>query len=103
MTTTRAREGRSAMEGQRYERADGDDQRRSCGPGHPSACRLATLPVMTCPLSISTPSGARKGALVVVQEAFGVNEHIEDVCARLADAGWLAVAPHLFHRSGDPR
>jgi carboxymethylenebutenolidase len=58
---------------------------------------------MASPLSISTPSGARKGAIVVVQEAFGVNEHIEDVCARLADAGWLAVAPHLFHRSGDPR
>jgi carboxymethylenebutenolidase len=41
--------------------------------------------------------------VIVVQEAFGVNEHIEDVCARLADAGWLAIAPHLFHRTGDPQ
>jgi len=40
--------------------------------------------------------------MIVVQEAFGVNEHIEDVCQRIADAGWLAVAPHLFHRTGDP-
>jgi len=39
----------------------------------------------------------------VVQEAFGVNDHIEDVARRFAAAGWLAVAPHLFHRSGDPK
>ena len=31
-----------------------------------------------------------------------MTEHIEDVCQRFADAGWLAVAPHLFHRTGDP-
>ena len=39
----------------------------------------------------------------MVQEAFGVNEHIEDVTRRFAGEGWLAVAPHLFHRSGDPQ
>src|SRR5687768_3424480 len=55
------------------------------------------------PLSIHEPPGAPKGAIVVVQEAFGVNDHIEDVCRRLASIGWLAVAPHLFHRSGDPK
>jgi carboxymethylenebutenolidase len=38
--------------------------------------------------------------VVVIQEAFGVNDHIEDVCRRLADAGHHAVAPHIFHRSG---
>ena len=31
-----------------------------------------------------------------------MTDHIEDVCQRLADADWLAVAPHLFHRTGDP-
>ena len=41
-------------------------------------------------------------AVVVIQEAFGVNEHIEDVCRRFAAVGFRAVAPHLFHRSGDP-
>ncbi|MCU1452305.1 MAG: putative hydrolase [Acidimicrobiales bacterium] len=54
------------------------------------------------PLSIHEPVGEPKGGIVVVQEAFGVNEHIEDVTQRFADEGWLAVAPHLFHRSGDP-
>jgi carboxymethylenebutenolidase len=39
-------------------------------------------------------------AVVVVQEAFGVNNHIEDVTRRLATAGYHAVAPDLFHRSG---
>ena len=54
------------------------------------------------PLSVHEPDGTPKGGVVVVQEAFGVNDHIEDVCRRLAADGWLAVAPHLFHRSGDP-
>jgi len=31
-----------------------------------------------------------------------VNDHIEDVCRGLARDGWLAVAPHFYHRSGDP-
>jgi carboxymethylenebutenolidase len=39
----------------------------------------------------------------VVQEAFGVNDHIEDVTRRFAEEGYLAVAPHLFHRLGDPK
>jgi carboxymethylenebutenolidase len=39
--------------------------------------------------------------VVVAQEAFGVNDHIVDICDRLAAQGWLAVAPHLYHRSGD--
>jgi carboxymethylenebutenolidase len=48
------------------------------------------------------PDGAPRGAVVVLQEAFGVNDHIEDVTRRFAQAGYRAVAPHLFHRSGDP-
>ena len=39
----------------------------------------------------------------MIQEAFGVNDHIEDIARRLADEGWLAVVPHLFHRTGDPK
>ena len=57
----------------------------------------------TTPLSVFEPAGDAKGGVVVIQEIFGVNDHIEDVCRRLADEGWLAVAPHLFHRSGDPK
>jgi len=54
------------------------------------------------PLSIHHPDGEPRGGIVVVQEAFGVNDHIEEVTRRFAAEGWLAVAPHLFHRSGDP-
>jgi len=55
------------------------------------------------PLTVQSPGGTARGGIVVVQEAFGVNDHIEDVCRRFAAEGWLAVAPHLFHRSGDPK
>jgi carboxymethylenebutenolidase len=48
------------------------------------------------------PQGAAKGAVIVIQEAFGITGHIEDVCRRFAAEGYLAVAPHIFHRSGDP-
>jgi len=48
------------------------------------------------------PEGEARGAVIVAQEAFGVNPHIEDVTRRLASAGYRAVAPHLFHRTGDP-
>jgi carboxymethylenebutenolidase len=51
---------------------------------------------------VAEPSGEAKGAVVVLQEAFGVNDHIQDVTRRFADAGYLAAAPHLFHRTGDP-
>jgi carboxymethylenebutenolidase len=54
------------------------------------------------PLSIHHPEHTTIGGVVVVQEAFGVTDHIEDVCRRLAAVGWLAVAPHMFHRTGDP-
>jgi carboxymethylenebutenolidase len=49
------------------------------------------------------PAG-RKGldVVLVVQEIFGVHEHIRDVCRRLAKAGYLAVAPELYARQGDP-
>lgn len=48
------------------------------------------------------PEGPTRGAVVVVQEAFGVNEHVEDVTRRFAEAGYWAVSSHLFHRTGDP-
>src|ERR1700733_1207165 len=48
------------------------------------------------------PGGAAKGGVVVVQEAFGVNAHMQDVTRRFAAAGWDAVAPAFFHRQGSP-
>jgi carboxymethylenebutenolidase len=38
---------------------------------------------------------------LVVQEIFGVHEHIKDICRRFAKAGYLAVAPELYARQGD--
>ena len=58
---------------------------------------------MPCYEALPEPEGTPiRGAVVVVQEAFGVNGHIEDVTRRFAAAGFHAVAPHLFHRTGSP-
>lgn len=56
----------------------------------------------TMGLYVAEPEGTPAGAVLLFQEAFGVNDHIRDVCDRFAAAGYTAVAPHLFHRSGDP-
>jgi carboxymethylenebutenolidase len=45
--------------------------------------------------------GKNFATVLVVQEIFGVHEHIRDVCRRLGKLGYLAVAPELFARQGD--
>jgi carboxymethylenebutenolidase len=45
------------------------------------------------------PKGAPKGGIVVIQEIFGVNQHIRAVCDRFAADGYVAVAPALFDRT----
>jgi len=47
---------------------------------------------------VSEPPHAPKGAVVVLQEIFGVNSHIRGVADRFALAGYLAVAPATFDR-----
>lgn len=52
---------------------------------------------------MASPAVAPTGkirALVVIQEAWGVNHHIEEVCRRFAKEGYVAIAPELFHREG---
>ena len=44
------------------------------------------------------PTGSPKGAIVVIQEIFGVNHHIRAVCDHLAGNGYVAIAPALFDR-----
>jgi carboxymethylenebutenolidase len=44
------------------------------------------------------PSGSPKGGVVVIQEIFGVNQHIKNVADQYAAAGYLAIAPALFDR-----
>ena len=40
--------------------------------------------------------------VLVIQEIFGVHEYIADTCRRFAKAGYLAIAPELYARQGDP-
>lgn len=44
------------------------------------------------------PAGPAKAAIIVVQEIFGVNHHIRAVCDRLAEQGYVTIAPALFDR-----
>jgi carboxymethylenebutenolidase len=46
-------------------------------------------------------AGSAFPTVLVVQEIFGVHEHIKDVCRRLAKRGYLAIAPELYARQGD--
>ncbi|HYD08372.1 MAG TPA: dienelactone hydrolase family protein [Reyranella sp.] len=46
-------------------------------------------------------SGTGFGTVLVVQEIFGVHEHIKDVTRRFAKAGFYAIAPDLYFRQGD--
>ena len=39
--------------------------------------------------------------IIVIEEIFGVHEHIKDLCRRLAKTGYLAIAPELYARQGD--
>lgn len=45
------------------------------------------------------PSGAPKGAVVVLQEIYGVNDHIKKVTDAFAEKGYVAIAPSLFDRA----
>jgi carboxymethylenebutenolidase len=50
----------------------------------------------------AAPAGGNAHPVIlVVQEIFGVHEHIRDVCRRLAKMGYLAIAPELYVRQGD--
>jgi carboxymethylenebutenolidase len=51
------------------------------------------------PAYLAEPSQAGTfGGIVVIQEIFGVNSHIREVTERLARAGYVAIAPHIYHR-----
>lgn len=54
-------------------------------------------------LYVARPPGTQKApAVIVVQEAFGLNGHIRSVTERIAGLGYVAVAPEMFHRSAPP-
>ena len=60
--------------------------------------RLTSSDGFTFPAYVAKPDGAVKGAVVVLQEIFGVNAHIREVADGYAKQGYLAVAPATFHR-----
>src|SRR5262245_48131474 len=65
---------------------------------------MVDIPTSTGPIPAysAAPQGGKGLPMVlVVQEVFGVHEHIKDVCRRLAKLGYCAVAPSLYHRQGD--
>jgi carboxymethylenebutenolidase len=66
----------------------------------------AKIPVEggTMPGYWAAPTTAKPpfATVLVVQEIFGVHEHIKDVCRRFAKAGYFAIAPELYARQGDP-
>ncbi|CAI2116426.1 dienelactone hydrolase family protein [Serratia ficaria] len=55
------------------------------------------------PAYIAKPAdhGGPFPVVLMVQEIFGVHEHIQDLCRRLAKQGYLAIAPELYFRQGD--
>jgi carboxymethylenebutenolidase len=55
------------------------------------------------PAYIARPDGrGRRPVVLVISEVFGIHEYIRDVCRRLARLGYVAIAPDLFVRHGDP-
>jgi carboxymethylenebutenolidase len=48
-------------------------------------------------------SGRAFPVILVVQEIFGVNDHVQDICRRFAHLGYFAIATELYARQGDPR
>jgi carboxymethylenebutenolidase len=53
------------------------------------------------PVYVSEPDGTPRGAVLVLQEIFGVNAEMQALTDLVAGAGYLAIAPALFHRT-DP-
>lgn len=52
-------------------------------------------------LHVAMPSSSEaRPAVMLFQEGFGVNQHLRHVAQRLAEAGYVAVAPTLYHRTG---
>ena len=53
------------------------------------------------PAYVARPKGnGRHPTIIVASEIFGIHAYIKDVCRRLALAGYVAIAPDFFYRSG---
>ncbi|MEO7125204.1 MAG: dienelactone hydrolase family protein [Nakamurella sp.] len=65
----------------------------------PDVLTSRSVGVHSVPLTVSTPAGPEPTAgIVVIQDAFGVSPSMVEATERFARQGYLAVAPHLYHR-----
>ena len=51
-------------------------------------------------LTVAEPESTVRGGIIVLHEARGVTDTVRSLVSSLADEGWVAVAPHLYHRDG---
>ncbi|TGK06694.1 dienelactone hydrolase family protein [Leptospira semungkisensis] len=51
---------------------------------------------------VAYPDSSPSPCILVLQEAFGVNDHIKDVAIRFSKQGYVAIAPELFYRTAPP-
>jgi carboxymethylenebutenolidase len=64
---------------------------------------VVTVDGFAVPAYMAAPAGkSNLPVVLVIQEIFGVHEYIADTCRRFAKMGYLAIAPELFARQGDP-
>ena len=67
-------------------------------PATGTIVHLTAADGFTFPAYVAQPQGQPRGAVVVIQEIFGVNSHIRSVADGYAAAGYVAVAPAIYHR-----
>ncbi len=64
---------------------------------------VVTVDGFSVPAYMAAPAGkSNLPVVLVIQEIFGVHEYIADTCRRFAKMGYLAIAPELYARQGDP-
>lgn len=68
-----------------------------------TAIRTEAVPLVdgsTLRLTVAEPDSSVRGGIVVLHEARGVTDAVRGLVQELAGDGWIAVAPHLYHRDG---
>ena len=71
---------------------------QSQGVQYPSADGTSINAYFSRPADTPGP----RGGVIVIMEAFGLNDHIEDIARRFAHNGYLAIAPDMYTREGSP-
>lgn len=73
-------------------------QRYNTGVGILSAIDLTAEDGFTLGAYLALPDSGPKGGIIVIQEIFGVNVHIRDVCDNWSQEGYAVIAPAIFDR-----